>query len=153
MKNKFKINRKFLIIVLSICLVVLISIIILFVFKNKGNNKKETSNYNINEKEEELPGTKVYDDKKNLSEHCLDDICVKNAILYYIDSTDSGRVEYTVVNKGKTISSGKLQMVFDNTTIAIIYDDLGPGSSINTSTQFSNKKISNVNDYELKRIK
>lgn len=151
MKQKFNFNRKLLIIIISVCLVVLISIILIFMFK--GNTKDSYSNYKVSNKVEELPGTKVYDDEKISSEHCVDDICVVNAKLYYSGNYDSGRVEYTVINYGRKTSSGKLQMVFKDTTIDVLYKDLKAGGTLNTSTQFANKKISNVEDYKLKKIK
>lgn len=151
--NKFKFNRKLLIVIISICLVILISIIIVFMFKGEKKSKKTNSNYNINSEVKELPGTKVYDDEKISKKHCVDNICVENAVLYYSSDYNSGRVEYTVVNNSDKTSSGKLQMVFKDTTIDIIYKDLEAGKSIDTRTQFMNKKISNVEDYELKKIK
>ena len=90
--------------------------------------------YNINSEVKELPGTKVYDDEKISKKHCVDNICVENAVLYYSSDYNSGRVEYTVVNNSDKTSSGKLQMVFKDTTIDIIYKDLEAGKSIDTRT-------------------
>ena len=97
MKKFIKEHRNIVIIIVSVLLVLLIIIAIILATKGHKNLKKMPNEYIIQEREVELPGTKVVSNDNLNSEQCLDGICVSNVVIH--STTDQGRVECTITNK------------------------------------------------------
>ena len=82
--------------------------------------------------------------------HCLDDICISELTFYYIG--DSGRIEYTISNHSDKKVSGYFKLVFQNQSLIAVYRDLDVNKSIRTKSQYVDTKISNKDDYVLKKL-
>ena len=143
-------NQKILIIVIVIVLVIVLSILSVIFEKKKPTNDKLNNNYEISNKIEDEPGTKSYTNEKIKRSHCIDNICVEDVIFYYNDN--QGRIEYKVINKSSKKSSGYMKIVYSNKSFVVIYNDLEPGQSIETRSQFSDIKISDQDDYKLEKM-
>ena len=141
-------KRKIIIIVIIILILVLIGLIIKLCFKPKrgitGNN------YIIPKEVIELPNTVTYENEELSSKHCIDDICIDNAIFYYND--EEGRVEYTITNNSDEIKSGYLKMIFKDQELIIIYKDLLPKKTVNSRSQYIGMEIKDKSDYTLKKL-
>ena len=57
--------------------------------------------------------------KKLQKEHCVDNICVSNVYIYYVD--DRGEIKYTVENKSSSSKKGYLKMNFNGNEIYLNY--------------------------------
>ena len=150
MKKFMKKNLKLLILILVVLIVILLTIMFISVF-NKPSNKPVKGNYKYSDDKKELPGIKEYSGDKLAEEHCIDNICVKNVKLYYDDKNKNGRVECNIVNKTGKKATGYLKLVFDD-SIIIYYKDLEADTERGTTSQFSNKKITDKTDYKLKKL-
>ena len=154
--NKSKYKK---LIYLSIILLFLILFIIIMLnFFNKDDKaiyeylNEQNKNIVVSNTQKEKPGTLVKISDKLLKEQCLNDICVKRVMIYYIGK--DGRVEYQVTNKGKKKASGALKLVFDtNDSVYVVYNKLKKGETIKGVVTFTNSNFSNVNDYKLVEVK
>ena len=147
MKKLFKNKR------LILILVIIILIIVLVVIGLVLGRKKETeliNNYKFNNSREELPNTKEYTNDKLKEAHCIDGICIENVTFYY--DGDNGRVEYNIYNKNSKEDSGYLKMIFKDKELIVVYNNLDIGSIRNSKSSFSKMKISNKEDYTLKKL-
>ena len=145
-----KINKRILIVIVIVILVIVLSILSVLFEKKKPTGNIEKNNYHISNKVEDEPGTKSYTSDKIKKSHCIDNICVEDVVFYYNES--QGRIEYKVVNKSSNTVSGYMKIVYSNETFNVIYDDLKPGQSVETRTQFSGVKISDQEDYKLEKL-
>jgi len=138
--------------ILIIIIVVLILVLLLVILFAVNNHKPKTNgnNYVISSKEKELNGTEEHTSEKLKSSHCVDKVCVENVSIYYNGS--EGRVEYTIYNKSSKEVSGNLMMVFGDDTILVAYSKLGAKGKIETSSFFTDKNISDKDDYVLRKL-
>lgn len=98
----------------------------------------------------EVSGTEIIENDQMKADHCLNDICISNAIFYYADG--SGRVDYTIHNQSSKTASGYLKMNFGSNSLIVAYQDLRGNESIQTTSQFLDMKFSNVTDYILEEL-
>lgn len=142
-----------------ICLGLIILTVVLFVFilsvlfkKEKYNvydyYDKSNENIVVSKDHKEKPGTLIRSTETLKKEHCKDDLCIKNIIIYYIK--DEGRIEYEITNKGKRKATGALKLKFDNgNKIFIVYNKLKKNEIKKGVISFSKNDFSNVYDYTL----
>lgn len=153
-KNKYK-----KIIYASFIVLVLILIILLISLFRKDNEKyiyeyydKQNSNIIVSDIVQEKPGTFIRNLQSLKSEHCKNDICIKNVVIYYLK--DEGRIDYEIVNKSKRKATGAFKLKFDNGNVTyVVYSKLKKGESRKGSVSFSKVDYSNVYEYSLKQVK
>lgn len=145
---KFIKEKRNLVIIILIVILVIIGLILFF--KYQGKNQFVNNNYVINDEQSELPGTVKYSNEQLSIEHCLNNICISDAVFYYNDSF--GRVEYSITNNSKNVASGYLKMVFDEQTLMVVYKNLSPGDTVRSKSQYSGVEIKNKDDYKLKKL-
>ena len=113
---------------------------------------KQNSNIVVSDVKKEIPGTYIRSLESLKKKHCLDDVCIKNIMIYY--RKNSGRIEYEIVNNGKRKVSGAFKLKFDNgNSTYIVYTKLKKGESRKGVISFSNNDYSNVYDYTLNKLK
>lgn len=141
MKKGVTMNNKNLII--AICIVILSGILfsLAFVIKPKAV-KYDTSKY--------PKGTKVNTSKKLQKEHCVDNICVSNVYIYYVD--DRGEIKYTVENKSSSSKKGYLKMNFNGNEIYLNYDFSQNGNKYENIASYTGTDIGKVKNYTLKKL-
>lgn len=141
-------KHKILIIVIGIVLLLIIGIILFIISGSKiltrGNR------YNFSDEIIELPNTVTYKNEELSKEHCLNKICISNAVFHYND--DIGRVEYSITNNSKKTTSGYMKMVFKEQSLIVVYKDLGPGETIKSESQYMGIKIEDTSDYKLVKL-
>ena len=149
MKKFITENMRIIIIILSI-LILLLIIIGLVLITNSTKDKNDQTDYTISNEVVELPGTKVLKSDKLAEEHCLDNICVSDVIIYTVNN--EGRMECNITNKSNDTKSGYLRLKFNKESLIISYQDLLPDSSSKATAQYTNKKINDVDDYSLEKL-
>lgn len=149
MKKFITENMKIIIIILSILILLLIIIGLIFAAKTTKDRNDQTD-YTFSNEVVELPGTKILKSDKLAEEHCLDNICVSDVIIYTVNN--EGRMECNITNKSNDTKSGYLRLKFNKESLIISYQDLSPDSSSKATAQYTNKKIDNINDYSLEKL-
>ena len=132
--------------------VVIVFLLFLLCFAFFGSNVKTEKGYNkykISSKHKEIPGTDIINSDTLTSEHCLNDICVSNLVIY---NNSFGRMEYKVTNKGSKEATGYLKINFGEKSIIIYYQNIAPNKSVNSYSQFSGEDYSGVIDYSLEEL-
>ena len=150
MKKFIKEHRNIVIIIVSVLLVLLIIIAIILATKGHKNLKKMPNEYIIQEREVELPGTKVVSNDNLNSEQCLDGICVSNVVIH--STADQGRVECTITNKSEKKKKGYLKLVFNDKKLVVSYATLAVNDSTKAYAQFSGYSLQDVSDYSLEKV-
>ena len=140
-------NRKLLFI--SIVVLLIILLIIIVISRKPKRKYSDFNKYKIVDNVQELPGTYVRDTGNLSFSHCLEDICITNVSIHYIDN--NGRVEYTITNNSKKKKVGYMKMVFGNSNLIISYS-LKRGKSVKGYIQYNNIDLSNVYDYKLSNL-
>lgn len=113
---------------------------------------KQNSNIVVSKTYKEKPGTFIRSINTLKEEHCKDEICIKNMVIYYIKK--EGRIEYEIINNSKKKVSGAFKLKFDNdNTTYVVYSKLKKGESRKGVISFSEADYSNVYDYSLKKLK
>lgn len=137
-------KKNILIIIITIAILALIGLIIFSITpKSKGlGNTYTFSNEKVKEE--------TYKNDKLSSKHCLDSVCIEDAIFYYDDNM--GRVEYTITNTSNKTVSGYLKMIFKNQTLKIVYKDLGPKKTVKSQSQYTGIEIEDKSDYKLEKL-
>lgn len=148
LKN-IKINKKKLILIIIIIALILVLVgISLFGPQNEKEEKKKLSY--ISDEYVELPGTVTITNDALNSYHCIDFVCVSNVKIYYVDN--DGRVEYTITNFSDKVASGYFKLNFGNTYILASYNKLKVNKSVNATTMFISKDLSQATDYSIERL-
>ncbi|MBQ8534086.1 MAG: hypothetical protein IJ463_00185 [Bacilli bacterium] len=156
--NKIKNSKYNKLIYIGLILVVIIIIFLIsLLFKDSKKElyeklDKQNSNIVVSDVKKEIPGTHIRSLESLKKKHCLDDVCIKNIMIYY--RKNSGRIEYEIVNNGKRKVSGAFKLKFDNgNSTYIVYTKLKKGESRKGVISFSNNDYSNVYDYTLNKLK
>ena len=123
---------------------------IVYFGKKDGNNEPLNSQYRISDNHVEYPGSETIKSDKLTQEHCLDNICVKDVVIYQAEN--EGRIEYTIVNKGSSEASDILKLNFGDTFTYITFTILQPGRSVSSRTIFRDGDYTNVDDYTLEYL-
>lgn len=145
---KFIKDNKILIIIIAIVVLIIVGIIL---FLNSGTKKDSYyNNYKFGTKTVELPNTKKYTNEKLDAEHCLNEICIFDAVFYYNDEV--GRVEYKITNTSNKEKSGYIKMVFDEESLIVVYKNLLPKSVVDSQSQYMGIEIKNKDDYKLEKL-
>lgn len=144
-KNK----KMFIILPIIILSFLLILVGVSYAGKLNGKRNDGYNNYVISDKISELDGTTVVKSDELSREHCLDDICVKDVVVY---NNNDGRIEYVIVNNGSKETSGILKMNFGDISAYVAYSALQPGQSVKSLTVFHMQDYSNVKDYKLEKL-
>ena len=144
---KFIKEHKILIIVICIVILLIVGTIL---FLNSRRPLTKGNRYDFSDEIIQLPNTVTYKSDELSSEHCLNKICISDAVFYYND--EIGRVEYNITNKSKKKVSGYLKMVFKEQSLIVAYKDLRPNDTIKSSSQYMGIKIEDTSDYELKKL-
>ena len=146
MKNNL--NKK-IFIVLPLIMVSFFLLILGVSYIGKGKVKEPYNQYKISNKIVELKDTNIISNETLSSEHCLDDICVKDLKIF---DGDIGRIEYTIINNGSKEASNILKLNFGETYAYIAFSALQPGKSIQSKTVYHKKSYANVEDYKLENL-
>ncbi len=146
-----KTKKGILILVIIAILLILFSIILMIFGKPKSKYKSSEGNrYIISNKEYELPGTKKHTNDMIKKAHCIDKICIEDVVIYYAD--EGGRLEYRITNKSSKTANGYLKIVYDNHDFLVSYHNLEPNSSVESMSEFKGVKISDKDNYTLKKL-
>ena len=145
-----KLIRKYLILIIVVAIVLLVIVGITLFLTSGMRGRIKGNHYNIEETVIDLPGTITYKNNSLAAEHCLNKICISDAVFYYNDEV--GRVEYNITNTSKKKKSGYLKMVFDNQSLIVIYKDLKPNETIKSESQYMGIEIRDKNDYKLHEL-
>ena len=163
MKNKIldilKNDKYKKLIYIGIIILAVIVLILLLSLLFKDNEKyiydyydKQNSNIVVSNTYKEKPGTFIRSLNSLKEEHCKEDICIKNMVIYYIK--DEGRIEYEIINNSKKKATGAFKLKFDNDNVTyVVYSKLKKGESRKGIISFSEADYSNVYDYSLKKVK
>lgn len=153
-KNKYS---KFIFIGIGLLIIILLILLLVFFFKNDDSKmyeklNEQNKNIVVSDTYKEKPGTLIRSLGSLREEHCKDDVCIKNVIIYYIK--DEGRIEYEITNKSKKKVSGAFKLEFDNgNTTYVVYNKLKKKETRKGLISFTNTDYSNVYDYTLKKVK
>lgn len=131
-------KKKIFIVIIVLVLVLLLIILGLFTGKDE---EVDLSNY--------PDGTKLITNRKLKAEKCIDNICVSNLHIYYVNKT--GTVEFTLENKKDVKASGYYKLVFDDEELIIIYRFDGKGK-YNSKTSFNSRDLSKAKDYKFEKL-
>ena len=153
-------NKKILIIIILILLAV-VAICLGFVFSSKGDTpKKEKENkteeyysnsrYDYSDEVVEPTGTEVVKNESMSKEHCLNNICVSDAVFYSND--EMGRVECKVTNRTSKTATGFIKLNFGSNSLIVTYEKLKPGKSVNTTAEFFDMDFGKVEDFTLEEL-
>ena len=138
-------------IIIIIVLIIILLIIGLILYLNARPKLKNIgNNYYYSENIVELPGTVTYKNDSLSSEHCLNNICISDVTFHY--NNEVGKVDYKITNNSNKIVSGYLKMVFQNQSLLIVYKDLVPKRTINSSSQYMGIEIKDKSDYKLEKL-
>ena len=162
MKNilDYIINNKYKkIIYVGLILLAILLVILLFslIFGNKEEKilkdlDEKNKNIVVSKTKKEKPGTLIRNLDSLRKEHCKDDICVKNVIVYYIKN--QGRIEYEITNNSKKKVTGAFKIKFDNGKSSyIIFNKLKKNETRQGVISFTDLDLSNIYDYSLTRLK
>ena len=162
MKEFFKkINKKkyskIIYIILGILVFILFLVVVITISKNKEKKlyeqlDKQNQNIVVSKEQKEKPGTFIRNLDTLVKEHCKNDICVKNVVIYYIKK--DGRIEYEITNKSKKKVTGGFKLKFDNgSTVYIFFNKLKKNETSKGVISFTNADYSNVYDYKLVELK
>lgn len=139
---------------ITILTVVIIAfLLILLVISSKGSLKGKESNdnqYRISDYEVELPDTIVTKNDKLTKGHCLDDICVKDVVIY--DANGEGRIEYTIVNNGSEKATDILKLNFGDSFTYVAFTDLSSNNSVRSKTIYKVGNYKNIEDFKIERL-
>jgi hypothetical protein len=153
-KNKLKNMDKRRIILIVVIIIVLIILLILAFFGSleKFENKEidNDKQYNFTGNFVELPNTVTVSNSSLSTQHCLNNICISNLKIYYIDN--DGRAEYTITNNSSSTASGYLKINFGSESLIAVYKNLNAGSSITTISMYNSKDLSGVTSYTLEQL-
>ena len=154
-----KLNKKKLLIIILV-LFALIAIALGVFFLGKSSNEKEKGakekkfyadeRYNYSKEIVEPTGTKVIKNDAMVSKHCLNDICVTDAVFY--TNGQDGRVECTIWNYTSKKATGRLKMNFGKGSLLINYENLKPLTSVQYVSYFSRVDFGEVTDYKLEEL-
>lgn len=148
--KKFILDHMRLIIII-ICIILAIAIIcILFNVTVHKKNHPSSTEYKVSDKVVELPGTEVITTDSMKEEHCLNDICVSDVVVY--NANKEGRVECIVTNKSNKVKTDYFKLVFNDIPLVISYKNLKPSKTVKAIAQYKGKDIKNVDDYVLKEL-
>ena len=147
------------IIYVGLILLAILLVILLFslIFGNKEEKilkdlDEKNKNIVVSKTKKEKPGTLIRNLDSLRKEHCKDDICVKNVIVYYIKN--QGRIEYEITNNSKKKVTGAFKIKFDNDKSSyIIFNKLKKNETRQGVISFTNLDLSNIYDYSLTRVK
>lgn len=151
-KNKYK---KIIYIILVLIFLLLLFILI-YIFRDKDKYiyeylDEQNKNIVVKDTIKEKTGTFIRSLDSLSKEHCINDICIKKVIIYYIG--DEGRIEYEITNKSKKKVSGALKLEFDNDkTTYIIYNKLKKKETVKGTISFTGTDLSNVYNYKLYEV-
>jgi len=145
-----KFIKKHRILIVSILLVILIVVGVILFLNSRNVDTGRGNEYKYEDEVIELPGTTSYKNDELSSKHCLNGICIDNANFYYND--EMGRVEYTITNTTKKRKSGYLKMIFKDKSLLIVYNDLEPGKTIKSVSQYQGIEIEDKSDYKLEKL-
>lgn len=143
-------KRKIIIITIIILILILLSIIIFFIVSPKKKAKNSSNDYVFAKSQKELPGTKTYTNDKLKEAHCIDNVCIENVVFYY--KGNSGRVEYTILNRNDYEVTDTLRMVFKDKSLLISYKNLPGKKRIKSTSRYVNVEIENKENYKLKKL-
>ena len=147
MKKVLK-NKRYMVVAISI-IVFLLLILGIAYFGCSGKTEDEYNKYKISSKQKDLPGTDVIKSDTLSSEHCFEDICVSDLVIY---NNTLGRMEYKITNKGSKEANGYLKMNFGDKSIIIFYQTVAPGKSVTSYSQFNGEDYGDVVDYFLEEL-
>jgi len=128
-------------------------LLILFGISQIGKNSSsitDNNQYRVSDTVVELDGTKIIKNQQLTDGHCLDDICVKDLVVY--DLNGEGRIEYTISNNGSSEASDFLKLNFGNSYIYIHYSALQPGRSVKSRTIYRSGDFTNINDFTIEKL-
>lgn len=145
-----KFIKKYRILIVSVLLVILIVVGVILFLNSKKKDTGRGNEYNFGDEVIELPGTTNYKNDKLSSKHCLNHICITDAVFYYNDKV--GRVEYKITNTSKKNKSGYLKMIFNNQSLLVVYKDLSPNETIKSESQYMGIEIEDKSDYKLEKL-
>lgn len=141
-------NKKVIALLIVVILIIILVVSISF-FHKKDESKLPKPAYGFTGNVVEEEGTFIRDIDSLKKSHCVDNICVKNLMIYY--KNKNGRIEIEIVNNNKRSANGKLTIKFDNDVKYNIEYDLKGKETIKTSIQYDGDDLSNVYDYTLKK--
>ena len=149
-------NKK-IIYILFVLLFLLLLFLLIYIFRDKDKYiykylDEQNKNIVVTDTQKEKNGTFIRSLDSLLKEHCKNNICIKNLIIYYIG--DEGRIEYEITNKSKKKASGALKLEFDNGQVThIVYNKLKKKETVKGVISFTGTDFSNVYNYELFEVK
>jgi uncharacterized protein YxeA len=142
--------KKYKILIIIVLIIILIIVGVILFFTYGGHDSGRGNNYIIDDEVIELPGTVTYKSETLSSKHCLNDICISDAIFYY--NGEIGRVEYKITNTSNKKKSGYLHMVFKDQTLLVRYKDLEPNKTVESKSQYTGIEITDKSDYKLEEL-
>ncbi len=136
--------------------VVFIAIVLILVFsaiskknveesKKEGSGEQKTVFYNEPYKD----ATKITNETL-AREHCVDDICVKDLVIYYTKSANN--IEFNLFNKGKKKATGYLKIVFDDKAMTVAYNSLESNKSSPYTIQLGKEKLEDTSDFIVREL-
>jgi hypothetical protein len=144
-----KISKKKLIIIIIIIALILV-LVGISLFGPQNEEVEENKTINDSGVYVEEPGTVTISNDDLSSNHCIDDICLSNVKIYYVDT--QGRVDFTITNYSKKTVTGYLRLKFGNESLVIPYNKLKSNKSVNSSTMFIAKDLSQAVDYTIEKL-
>lgn len=152
-----KVNEKLNVLIILCSVLIVIFLIVLLILWSNYSKKEEitkesvVNNYKMANDIVELPETVSYTNDKLEEKHCLNSICISNTSFHY--RNNEGTVNYNITNVGDSIKSGLLKMNFSGTSLIVVFQDLGPGESVSSSSQYVGMEILNKEDFKLEVLK
>ncbi len=128
-------------------------LLLLFVFiKNENVNKKESNlinDYKFSSSEKYKDAEIITNDKLK-SNHCIDNICISNLIIYQAKSYCN--IEMNITNKGKFKASGYLKLVFKDQEMTVKYNNLESKATRNYTIHLNENKLNDMSDFKVRKL-
>ncbi len=87
---------------------------------------------------------------KLAKEHCVNDICVKDLVIYYTDTVNN--IEFDLINKGKEKATGYLKVVFGDKEMTVSYDALESKRPSPYTIQLGKEKLATTEDFSVREL-
>lgn len=154
--KKFNLKNKPLIMIIGVVILIIVSVLMFLIGKMLGAKKENIiKENNLNEQttvfiNKPYKNAKKITSKKLSKEHCLNDICIKDLVIYYTD--ESNNIELKVVNKGKKPATGYLKIVFGEKAMTVAYNSLDKKKSSPYTIQLGKEKLPDISDFTVRKL-
>ncbi len=126
---------------ISVIIIVLILLLITLGLLFCGGEKIDLSSY--------PDGTKVITNRKLKAEKCIDDICISDLHIFYVE--ENGTVEFMLENKKDVKTSGYYKIILGKEELIVYYDFDGK-EKYKSEAGYDGIDLSKATDYKFVKI-